>query len=87
MSDERLPRMEDKLDKVDEKLGQINVTLAAQHESLKMHMYRTELLEKAIEPIQAHMSAVSGALKLVGFIAVLGGIIESVAILLTYLKS
>lgn len=70
MSDNRI---EIKIDKLTEKLGNIDSTLAAQHVSLKEHMKRSDLLEKQIDvikkelsPIQKHVFMVTGALKLIG---------------------
>jgi len=39
-----------KTDKIIDRLNSIDRTLAAQHVSLKDHMRRTEILEKAISP-------------------------------------
>ncbi len=83
--DDRLVRIEDKIDAVGQKIGSIDVTLASQHESLKDHMRRTELLEQSIEPIKKHVNMVSGALKLIGLLATIGAIIEGIVALLTYL--
>lgn len=49
--DKRLIRVEDKIDKLGDRLGAIDSTLASQHESLKQHMYRTQLLEEAVKPM------------------------------------
>ena len=45
MSDE----INDKLDKLDARLDEMDKTLVSQHESLKHHMYRTEIAEKRLE--------------------------------------
>lgn len=39
-------RIEDKVDQIQISINRIDITLAAQHESLKQHMKRTDLLEK-----------------------------------------
>jgi archaellum component FlaC len=85
-TDERIIRIEDKIDKVVEHIGSIDSTLAAQHVSLKEHMRRTELLEQEIEPIKAHVDMVSGAVKLILFTAAICGGIEGIISLLTYLR-
>ncbi len=71
-SDDRLYRLEDKIDSVKESIGQINVTLAAQHESLKEHMARTRLLEERVDPLEKKSIMTEGAFKLIsGGIAML----------------
>lgn len=85
-TDDRIVRIEYKLDKVVDHLGNIDSTLAAQHESLKLHMKRSDMLEAQVEPLKAHVAMVSGALKLVGLITALCGGIEGVVILLEYLR-
>lgn len=85
MSDERDVRIENKLDKVVEHIGSIDATLAAQHVSLTEHIRRTNLLEQEIAPIKKHVNMVSGALKLILILAAIGGGIEGVVALLTYL--
>jgi len=87
MSDEtRLERIENKLDKIDNRISSIDITLSNQHQSLKEHMRRTELLEVAIEPIKVHVSMVHGALKLLGAFAVIAASIEGIVALLTYIR-
>lgn len=69
--DHRFDKIEEKIDKISDKQTEMAIILAAQHESLKQHMRRTDLLEKAIEPIKRHVSMVNGGLKLLGFIAII----------------
>lgn len=71
-------RLEEKLDRLDEKLSTAMVTqgrqqaiLEAQHASLVEHMKRSDLLEAKLVPVERHVSMVNGALKLVGVIAML----------------
>lgn len=64
-SDERLYRLEDKIDNIKDSMSQINVTLAAQHESLKEHMARTKQLEDRVAPLEKNAIMTQGALKLV----------------------
>ena len=66
-------RILNKIDNIDEKIGNIDVTLATQEENLKHHMRRTELAEESIEilakqikPISKHVYHVEGAFKLLG---------------------
>lgn len=86
MSDERLERIEAKLDKVNERLSSMDATLAGQHVSLKDHIRRTTLLEAMVEVLRRHDAMWAGALKLVGIGAMLAGIIEGTVALLAYLR-
>lgn len=70
------------LEKIFNKLHTIDITLAAQHESLKDHMRRTELLEKDLEPVKKHVFMVNGAIKLISIIGVLAAIIEVIHVIL-----
>lgn len=86
MADERLSRIENKLDHVVEKISNIDVTLASQHASLCEHIRRTVILEEKMEPVQKHVAQIQGALKFIGLIAIFGGIIEAGVELLTYIR-
>jgi archaellum component FlaC len=81
-----LSRIEDKVDKIADRVGSIDITLAAQHEVLKDHVRRTEILELEIKPLKAHMNMIQGALKLIGLAATIAGVVEAVVILLEYLR-
>lgn len=76
MSDEKLDKIEAKIDKIQDKIGSIDVTLAAQHESLKIHIKRTDLLEKKVENVERPLIMIRGALQLVGVLAMIAAIIE-----------
>ncbi len=69
-------RLEDKLDKVVDKIGSIDVTLAKQSVILEEHVRRTDILESKITPIEKHVIMVHGVLKFLGLIAIFVGIIE-----------
>jgi len=70
-------RTEDKIDKIVESIGEINVTLAKQEVSLSEHIKRTNLLEQKLEPVEKHVAMVNGALKFIGTLALIAGIIEA----------
>jgi len=84
--DERIIRIEDKIDKVVEHIGSIDSTLAAQHVSLKDHIRRTEILEQTVRPMVKHEQMLLGIVKLVMILAAIGGGIEGVISLLNYLR-
>lgn len=85
MKDELL-RIESKIDKITDSLSEIKIIQAAQATDLKYHIKRTDLLEQKLEPIEDHVSKMHGALKLIGIIALLGGILGGIAEFLMYLK-
>jgi len=74
-----------KLDKVVDKITCIEVTLGKQHVCLEEHIRRTNLLEDQMKPVTEHVAMVHGILKFVGFLALLGTIIEGLMSLLTYI--
>jgi hypothetical protein len=86
MNEDRLMRIENKIDKVVDHIGKIDTTLAAQHESLKTHIHRTELLEEAVKPLVKHDNMLQGILKLIGVLALIGAAAEGAVALLNYLK-
>lgn len=78
MSDsERIVRIENKIDAMGDKISSIDSTLAAQHQSLKYHIKRTDLLEKTIVPLQKHVNMVNGIFKLIGILAFLATIVTA----------
>lgn len=77
MDDKRAERIEDKLDKVSEDIGEINKTLSAQHVSLVEHIRRTNLLEKRVDPMY---NIFRGGVALIGLITVAAAIAEILGI-------
>lgn len=84
--DKRLDRIETKVDKVLEHQAAHGETLAAQHISLKDHMRRTDILEKAVMPMVRKWDMVQGAGKLIGTMILLAGGIEGLVALLEYMS-
>lgn len=89
-------RVEAKVDKILEKMGEVDKTLVLQHEQLATHIKRTALAEENIallrtelKPIQKHVSFVEAAAKMAGFIvagtATLVGLIAGVFKILEHL--
>ena len=77
IDDKRLERIESKIDDAADHLASIDVTLGMQHISLKEHVRRSNLLEAKMAPIEKHVAMVNGALKLLGALAMIAGIIEA----------
>lgn len=78
MSEDKLNRIENKLDEVVSRIGSIDVTLGMQEVSLADHIRRTELLENDLKPIKIHVAMISGALKLLGLSSVIVSIIYGI---------
>lgn len=74
MSDQRIERLETKIDQVLEQQTEMTVTLAKQHEQIAYHIRRTDLLEQQFKPVIKHVALVEGVGKLVGFGAAIAGI-------------
>jgi len=69
-------RIEKKVDKIGEDIGEIKVTLAAQHESLKDHMRRTEILEGKVIPLEKHDAMAIGVIKFLGLGGAMAAIVK-----------
>lgn len=76
MDNQRLERIEKKLDDTNDHLSSISITLTAQHISLKEHIRRTNLLESDMVPIKAHIQRVDGAVRLIKILSYIAGIVE-----------
>lgn len=70
-------KSDQKLDKIVEDITIIKVTLGEQHVSLKDHIRRTNLLEAKLIPVEKHVNMVNGALKFIGILAMIAGIVEA----------
>lgn len=80
--DKQIERILDKLEKIDDKIADIDRTLVKNTESLQEHMRRTNLLEQhlnkqdqKLEPVFKHVDRVGfivSILKWIGFSGVLG---------------
>lgn len=91
--DDKLNRIENKIDVIVEDLVEVKVAQAKhtavqeRHEvNLQEHMKRSDLLEQQVKGLSEKASMVEGVLKFIGGIAVLVGIIEGVVALLEYLR-
>jgi len=77
-TDDRIVRIESKLDKVVDHLGSIDVTLAKNTVSLIDHIARTEILEEKIKPLDY----VVGAVKILLVLATIGAGYEGAVMIL-----
>lgn len=73
---DHLDKMDQKLDRIEDKISNIDVTLAKQAKDLEHHIYRTdlaehniELLRTEIQPVKRHVAIVDASLKIIGAIA------------------
>jgi hypothetical protein len=76
MPNDPLKRLETKIDQIGDKMSSIDITLAVLTESVVHHVKRTDILEAKIEPLDKHVAMVNGALKALGVIALILGLIE-----------
>ena len=78
-------RLEFKIDRIDERINNVDVTLAShveilkkQSEILEIHVRRSTMLEEAIKPLQKHVSMTEGVIKFISMLGVLAAITEAV---------
>lgn len=86
MSDPRMIRIEDKLDKIADRLNCIDVTLVSQHDVLNTHIARTEALEAIVKPLHRQSLMAIGAYRLVGILGGLIGFSAAVFEIMSYFK-
>ncbi len=86
MGDDRLERMESKIDKIIDHTSSIDTTLARNTDSLVAHMARTEVIEKALFPIKRLYDFGVVAIQILGIIGVSAAILEGIVAALTYLR-
>lgn len=84
--DDRLDRIDGKLDKAVDHLASIDVTLARNTDSLQAHMARTAVIEKALLPIRNVYDYGVMTIKIFGVLALLGTVVEGLMALLTYIR-
>ena len=71
-------RILDKLDKIQDDVTEIKVTMAVNATSLEEHMRRTALLEESLKPVEKHVQMVNSILKFIGFVGLILSIIAAV---------
>lgn len=70
-----LERIFNKIDKMDERLNNIDTSLVRQTVSLEEHVKRTNLLEDEIKPIKKHIYFVNAVFRIIGLLSTISGII------------
>ena len=70
-------RVNDKIDKIVNDVNEIKVQLSINNAHLAEHMKRSDMLEKKLAPVEAHVERVNGVLKLIGVMAMIAAIIEA----------
>lgn len=75
---ELLQEMSKALDRLDNSVDNINITLGKQEVHLAEHIRRTELLEEEMRPIRDHVNRVNALMLLLGGLLALLGAIKTV---------
>ena len=73
-----LEKIDRKLDKIDERIDKIDKHLAVYNSQLRFHIKRTEILEKSVEPLKAHLIKTQGVLTFIGVAATVITIVVAV---------
>ena len=82
MTPEQLERVLDKLDSIDARLDTMSNVQVRQASSLDEHMRRTEILEKEMMPIKAHINLTAAVAKIITVMAALVGFVLTLKSLL-----
>ncbi len=56
------------VEQIKRSITNIDKTLALQHQSLEVHIKRSDMLEKKLEPVEAHVEQVRGVTKFIGWL-------------------
>jgi len=91
--EKKLEAIENKVDKLDERLDSIEKVLIKQELNIDIHIKRTNLLEESVSllredlrPLERHVDYIHGALKMIGGIAVLIGMLVGATELISFLS-
>jgi hypothetical protein len=82
----KLNKIEEKIDIITSRLSSIDSTLVKQSVILDEHVKRTTQLENRVRPVENHVAMISGVTKFIGLIAVLAAIVEGMVALLEFIK-
>jgi hypothetical protein len=64
-----------KIDKLQEDITEIKVTMARNTESLEHHMRRTDALESIVDILRSNYNNVQGVFKLLGILGIIAGVV------------
>lgn len=86
-------RIEEKIDKISDKIEVINITLVKQESNLQEHMRRTEaaeasliILREEFKPIQRHVTRIEGVIKLIGIVSIAVSIVAGLIEVIKFFK-
>lgn len=82
----QLNRIEGKLEKIADRLGSIDVTLAKQEESLSFHIKRTNQLESVVSSVVKHIQMINGIIKFIAAVFATTAFIAGVVKIIEYLS-
>lgn len=71
-----------KVENIDTKLDSVDKHLAVYNEQLKVHIKRSELLEKEMKPVKNHVEFVNFVAKLISLLSFAAGIVITILTLL-----
>ena len=74
---DKLDKILDKIEQIEVHVGTQAVTLGKLTVSVEDHVRRTNLLEEKVGPIEKHINMEKGAIKLIGLISTLAAIYEA----------
>lgn len=86
MSDDFFSKIEAKLDRIVDDVGELKINQAVMQEDVKHHVKRSDMLEelyismkeKDVEPLQKDMNQIHGVVKFLGLLGILSTIILAV---------
>lgn len=81
-----MAQLEDKIDKIQEDVGEMKTHMAVYNEQLKIHIKRSDLLEKRMQPVEDHVAAVNWSLRSVVWLSAVATIATLVIEALAFIK-
>ena len=75
--DDNFKKIETKIDKLDERLDQVDKHLAVYNQQLIYHIARTDALEAKLEPVESHVTLMNNIVKILIFIGILAAIYKN----------
>lgn len=74
--------MNNRLERIELKIDEMMVEQAKQHITLQEHTKRSTMLEEEMKPIRRHVAQMQGAVKALGILALIAGIVEAIALIM-----